>query len=157
MAVTRIPGMADYLIPEAVAVTAETFGIAKKAKNALKIKWSAGPMDQLSDAQIDDLMNGIIDKVTSPGEGVEGTFRWPYVPHAPMQENAACADVKKDAAEIWGSDQIPNTGQRHVAETLGMPGEKVKYNVIPGGGSFGRRLFHVEVVMVSHISQRVGT
>jgi isoquinoline 1-oxidoreductase beta subunit len=156
IAVTHIPGMPDYLIPEAVAVTAETTGIAKKCKNALKIKWSAGPMDQLSDAQIDDVMNGIIDKVTSPGEGIEGTFRWPYVPHAPMQENAALADVRKDSAEIWGSDQIPNTGQRHVAETLGMKVEQVKYNVIPGGGAFGRHLFHDEIVMVAQISQRVG-
>ena len=93
IAVTHIPGMPDYLIPEAVAVTAETFGIAKKAKNALKIKWSAGPMDQLSDAQIDDLLNGIVDQVTSPGEGIEASFRWPYVPHAPMEENASVANV----------------------------------------------------------------
>src|SRR5581483_9034350 len=117
----KIPGfIAVTLIPEAVAVTAETTGIAKKAKNALKIKWSAGPMDSMSDAQIDDMLNGIVDKVTSPGEGLDAVFRWPYVPHAPMQENAACADVKKDSAEIFSSDQIPNTGQRHVAETLGM-------------------------------------
>jgi len=156
IAVTHIPGMPDYLIPEAVAVVAETTGIAQKAKNALKIKWSSGPMDQLSDAQIDDVLNGIIDKVTSPGEGLEGTFRWPYVPHAPMQENAACANVTKDAAEIWGCDQIPNTGQRHVAETLGMKVEQVKYNVVPGGGAFGRHLFHDEIVMVAQISQRVG-
>ena len=58
IAVTHVPGMPDYLIPEAVAVTAETFGIAKKAKEALNIQWSAGPMDQLSDAQIDDLLTG---------------------------------------------------------------------------------------------------
>ncbi|HYH52021.1 MAG TPA: molybdopterin cofactor-binding domain-containing protein, partial [Acidimicrobiia bacterium] len=89
IAVTHIPGMPDYLIPEAVAVTAQTTGIAKKAKDALKIKWSAGPMDAMSDAQIDEMLSGIIDNVTSPGEGVEGTFRWPYVTHAPMQENAA--------------------------------------------------------------------
>src|SRR5205823_10094591 len=110
IAVTHIPGMPDYLIPEAVAVTAETFGIAKKAKNALKIKWSAGPMDSLSDAQIDDMLSGIIDKVASPGEGIDAVFRWPYVTHAPMQENAALADVRKASAEIWGSDQIPTTG-----------------------------------------------
>src|SRR5437588_8920618 len=148
--------MPDYLIPEAVAITAETTGIAKKAKNALKVKWSAGPMDQMSDAQIDDVLNGIIDKVSSPGEGLDATFRWPYVPHAPMQENAALADVRKDSAEIWGSDQIPNTGQRHVAETLGMKVEQVKYNCVPGGGAFGRHLFHDEIVMVAQISQRVG-
>jgi hypothetical protein len=53
-------------------------------------------------------------------------FRWRYVPHAPMQENAACANGKKDSAEIWGSGQIPTTGQRHVAETLDMKVEQVK-------------------------------
>jgi len=156
IAVTHIPGMPDYLIPEAVAVTAETFGIAKKAKNALKIKWSAGPMDQLSDAQIDDALNGIIDKVTSPGEGIDATFRWPYVPHAPMQENAALASVTADKAVIWGSDQVPNTGQRHVAETLGMKVEQVDYHVIPAGGAFGRHLFHDQEVMAAQISQRIG-
>jgi isoquinoline 1-oxidoreductase beta subunit len=156
IAITHIPGMPDYLIPEAVAVTAETTGIAQRAKNALKIKWSAGPMDSMSDAQIDDMLNGIVDKVSSPGEGLDAVFRWPYVPHAPMQENAALADVRKDSAEIWGSDQIPNTGQRHVAETLGMKVEQVKYNVVPGGGAFGRHLFHDEIVMASQISQRVG-
>src|SRR5882724_6418572 len=156
IAVTHIPGMPDYLIPEAVAVTAETFGIAKKAKNALKIKWSAGPMDQLSDAQIDDVLNGIIDKVSSPGDGLDATFRWPYVPHAPMQENAACANVTADKAEIWGSDQVPNTGQRHAAETLGMKVEQVTYHVIPAGGAFGRHLFHDQEIMAAQISQRVG-
>src|SRR5581483_5023394 len=83
IAVTHIPGMPEHLIPEAVAVTAETFGIAKKAKNVLKVKWSTGPMDQLSDAQIDDLLNGIIDKVSAPDteQMIDAKFRWPYVPH----------------------------------------------------------------------------
>jgi isoquinoline 1-oxidoreductase beta subunit len=156
IAVTHIPGMPDVLIPEAVAVTAVTTGIAKKAKEALRIKWSAGPMDAMSDAQIDEMLNEIIDKVASPGEGIEAVFRWPYVTHAPMQENAACADVRKDSAEIWGSDQIPTTGQRQVAETLGMKVEQVKYNCVPGGGAFGRHTHHDEIVMAAQVSQRIG-
>ena len=153
---TQIPGMPDYLIPEGVAVHAETFGIAKKAKNALKIKWSAGPMDSLSDAQIDDLLNGIVDQISNPGEGVEATFRWPYVPHAPLEENAACANVTKDAAEVWGGAQVPGTLQRQLAETLGLPVEKVTYHVIPAGGAFGRHLFHDQDVQVAQIAQRFG-
>jgi isoquinoline 1-oxidoreductase beta subunit len=159
IAVTHIPGMPDYLIPEAVAVTAETFGIAKKAKNALKIKWSAGPMDQLSDAQIDDLLNGIIDKVSSPDNGqpsIDATFRWPYVPHAPMEENDCIADVKSDSAELWAGSEIPITAQRHVAETLGMKMEQVTLHVVPSGGGFGRRLFHDQHVQAAQISQRIG-
>ncbi|HKN49336.1 MAG TPA: molybdopterin cofactor-binding domain-containing protein, partial [Actinomycetota bacterium] len=156
IAVTHIPGMPDYLIPEAVAVTAETFGIAKKAKNALKIKWSAGPMDQLSDAQIDDLLNGIIDKVSSPGEGVDATFRWPYVPHAPMEENTSVGNVTSSGYEGWGACQIPTTLQRHLAETLGMKVEQITYHCIQGGGAFGRHLFHDQDVQVAQAAQRLG-
>jgi isoquinoline 1-oxidoreductase beta subunit len=156
IAVTHIPGQPDYLIPEAVAVTAETFGIAKKAKNALKVKWSAGPMDQLSDAQIDDVMNGIIDKVTSPGEGLDATFRWPYVPHAPMEENTSVGRVTGEGYEGWGACQIPTTLQRHIAETLGIKVEQVTYHCIQGGGAFGRHLFHDQDLQVAQIAQRVG-
>jgi isoquinoline 1-oxidoreductase subunit beta len=156
IAVTHIPGQPDYLIPEAVAVTAETFGIAKKAKNALKIKWSAGPMDTLSDAQIDDMLNGIVDKVTSPGEGIDASFRWPYVPHAPMEENTAVAVVRPDSAEVWGGCQVPGVLQRHLAETLGMKIEQVTYHVVRAGGAFGRHLFHDQDVQAAQIAQRIG-
>ena len=158
IAITHIPGMPEYLIPEGVAVTAETFGIAKKAKNALKIKWSAGPMDQLSDAQIDDLMNSIIEGVSAP-EGdktLDAKFRWPYVPHAPMESNDAVADVRKDSAEVWTGSKIPLTAHRNVATTLGLDVEKVTFHVVPSGGSFGRRLFHDPVVQAAQISQRLG-
>ena len=125
IAVTHIPGMPDYLIPEAVAVTAETFGIAKKAKNALKIKWSAGPMDQLSDAQIDDMLNGIIDQVTSPGEGVEATFRWPYVPARPDGGERLLRHVhRRTSPRAGAAPRCRATLQRQMAETLGMPGRE---------------------------------
>jgi isoquinoline 1-oxidoreductase beta subunit len=156
IAVTPIPGMPDYLIPEAVAVTAETFGIAKKCKDALRIKWSAGPMDQLSDAQIDDMLNGIIDAVTSPGEGVEGTFRWPYVPHAPMEENSSAGKFENGKYEGWGGAQVPAILQRQIAETLGIKVEDVTYHVNPVGGAFGRHLFHDQDVHAAQISQRLG-
>jgi isoquinoline 1-oxidoreductase beta subunit len=156
IAVTRVPGMPDHLIPEAVAVSAETFGIAKKAKDSLKIEWSGGPMDHLSDAQIDDLLKGIVGEITSAGEGLEATFRWPYVPHAPMDENNAIADVRPDRAEVWGSPQIPNTLQRWLAETLGMNVEQVTVHCVPGGGSFGRHNSHDQEVMAAQVSQRIG-
>ena len=158
IAVTHIPGMPEYLIPEAVAVTAETFGIAKKAKDALKIKWSGGPMDQLSDTQIDELMNSIIDEVSAPDGDVtlDAKFRWPYVPHAPMESNDAVADVRQDSAEVWTGCKIPLTAHRNVATTLGLPVEKVTFNVVPSGGSFGRRLFHDPVIHAAQVSQRIG-
>jgi isoquinoline 1-oxidoreductase subunit beta len=158
IAVTHIPGMPEFLIPEAVAVTAETFGIAKKAKDALKIEWSAGPMDQLSDTQIDDMLNGIIDKVTAPDteQMIDAKFRWPYVPHAPMESNDAVADVRADSAQVWAGSKIPTTAHRNIASTLGMKVEQVTLNVVPSGGSFGRRLFHDPLIHAAQVSQRIG-
>jgi isoquinoline 1-oxidoreductase beta subunit len=156
IAVTHVPGMPDYLIPEAVVVTAETFGIAKKAKEALNIQWSAGPMDQLSDAQIDDMLTGIIDSASPPGETMEATFRWPYVPHAPMEPNSAVANVTADKAELWGGAQIPPILQRQLSETLGLPIDAVTVNIMPVGGAFGRHLFHDQEVMAAQASQRIG-
>ncbi|HYT39905.1 MAG TPA: molybdopterin cofactor-binding domain-containing protein [Acidimicrobiia bacterium] len=158
IAVTRIPGMPEFLIPEAVAVTAETFGIAKKAKNALRIKWSPGPMDQLSDAQIDELLNGIIDKVTAPDaeQMIDAKFRWPYVPHAPMEANDAVADVRSDRADVWAGSKIPLPAQRNIATTLGMKVDQVTLHVVPSGGSFGRRLFHDPLIHAAQVSQRIG-
>jgi len=113
-------------------------------------------MDALSDAQIDDVLNGIIDNITSPGEGVEGTFRWPYVPHAPMEENSSAGKFENGKYEGWGGAQVPPILQRQIAETLGIQVEDVTYNVVVAGGAFGRHLFHDQDVQVAQISQRIG-
>ena len=113
-------------------------------------------MDQLSDAQINDLLNGIIDDITAQGDGIEATFRWPYVTHAPMEENSCAANVTGDKAEMWGACQIPLTMQRNVAADLGLPVERVVYHCVPGGGAFGRHLFHDQEVHAAQISQRIG-
>jgi isoquinoline 1-oxidoreductase beta subunit len=159
IAVTQFPGMPEMFIPGGVAVTAETFGIAKKAKNALKIQWGAGPMDNLSDPQIDELLKGIQDKTVTPDsdEGtVDATFRWPYVNHAPMETNTAVGHVTGDKAEIWSGLQIPNTAVRNIAQVLGMKEEQVVIHIMPRGGAFGRYLFHDAALQVAQISQRVG-
>ncbi len=159
IAITHVPGLPDVQIPEAVAVTAATFGQAKKAKNALKINWSSGPMDQLSDAEIDDLLRDLQDDLTTPetGDGlIDAEFRWPYIPHAPLETNTSVADVRADHAEIWGGDKWPIWAHRHIAETLGLEGDQVTFHVIPSGGSFGRRVYHDAHVHAAQVSQRIG-
>src|SRR5205807_2026527 len=42
------------------------------------------------------------------------------------------------------------------AETTGMKIEQVTYNLVPGGGAFGRHTHHDEIVMAAQISQRLG-
>jgi isoquinoline 1-oxidoreductase beta subunit len=159
IAVTTFPGYPEMLIPGGVAITAETFGIAKRAKEALKVTWSAGPMDNLSDKQIDDLLAGIQDKCVAPdlGEGViDASFRWPYVSHAPMETNDAIAHATADGVEIWSGPQIPNTAVRNIASQLGYREDQVKIHIMPRGGAFGRFLFHDSLFQAAQISKILG-
>ena len=57
---------------------------------------------------------------------------------------------------MWGACQIPLTMQRNVAADLGLPVERVVYHCVPGGGAFGRHLFHDQEVHAAQISQRIG-
>src|SRR5437660_7711019 len=159
IAITPFPGYPEMLIPGGVAISAETFGVGRKAKNALKVTWGAGPMDTLSDPQIDDILASIQDKCVAPdtGEGViDATFRWPYVSHAPMETNTAVARVTADKVEIWSGPQIPNTAVRNIAKVLGYAEKDVVIHIGPRGGAFGRWLFHDAVFQSAQISKLAG-
>jgi isoquinoline 1-oxidoreductase beta subunit len=159
IAITPFPGYPEQLIPGGVAISAETFGIAKKAKNALKVTWSAGPMDNLSDPQIDNILAQIQDKCVAPdlGEGViDANFRWPYVSHAPMETNTAVAHATADKVEVWSGPQIPITAVRNIAKVLGYGENQVVIHIMPRGGAFGRFLFHDPVFQAAQISKLLG-
>src|SRR5258706_2197029 len=115
-------------------------------------------MDQLSDAEIDELLNEIIDKVKTPDteQMIDARFRWPAVPHTPMESNDGVADVRADRAEIWGGSHIPIFAHRNLAATLGMKAEQVVLHVVKTGGSFGRGCFHDPLVHAAQVSQRIG-
>ena len=159
IAITPFPGYPEMLIPGGVAISAETFGIARKARDRLKVTWSAGPMDTLSDSQIDDILAGIQDKCVAPdtGEGViDANFRWPYVSHAPMETNTAIANVTPDKVEVWSGPQIPNTAVRNIAKVLGYAEKDIVIHIGPRGGAFGRSLFHDAPFQAAQIAKLLG-
>jgi isoquinoline 1-oxidoreductase beta subunit len=156
--VTAIPGMSEILLSPAVAVVATTFRQAIAGRDALRVQWSPGTMDDVSDQQISDSLRSILDPMTSPdpGDGIDATFEWPYVPHAPMETNDAVADVRAGHAEIWTGAKLPVVSLQDVARTLGLAEGQVTLHCVPAGGSFGRRVFHDAAVHAAQISQRLG-
>lgn len=155
-----MPGVvAVTKIPTGVAVVAETFDQAMKAKNALKVSWNGGPIDSMSDADFRAKLAGAVQPFADPGlltKYVDGTFDFAFVSHAAMEVLSTVADVRSDHAEVWTSTKTPIIAQETVASTLGMPTSKVTLHVIRGGGSFGRRLFFDPAIEAAQISQAVG-
>ncbi|AVH61287.1 MULTISPECIES: xanthine dehydrogenase family protein molybdopterin-binding subunit [Streptomyces] len=143
-----------------VAVVAESFHHAFKARDALRITWAPGPLAALSDAAIRSRLRAAVPRLGTPPRGstqVEGEFEFAFVSHAPMEVLTAVADVRDHGAEMWFSSQTPMNARDTIASAVGLPASKVRVHVTRGGGSFGRRLTFdaaVEAALISKAAHR---
>lgn len=155
-----MPGViAITQIPTGVAVMAETFGQAERARDALVVTWGPGPVDGLSDSDVTNRLNSALLPLTPApplSPVVNATFDFAFVSHAPMETLSAVADVRPDRAEVWAACKSPIIGLREVAAACNLPQSAVTFNVIRAGGSFGRRLFYDAPVEAAQISKKLG-
>ncbi len=163
-AVRKMPGVEFVeVIPHTefvqggVAVGARTFGQCIDAIRELKIRWSKGTSDGLSDADVlkELRANGLPMTPALPGKAIEETFTFYFRPGDPLETNTAVADVRSDRAEIWSAMKSPILAQEQIASMLGLSPSAVKANVIEGGGSFGRRLFCDAAIEAAAVSAKV--
>lgn len=159
-AARALPGVLEVVrVPGGVAVVADSFHYAFKARDALKITWKAGPLAGVSDAQIRSRLKAAVPALGSAPRGstqIEARFEFAFVSHAPMEVLTAVADVRERRAEIWFSSQTPMEARESIAEAVGLPGSAVKVHVMRGGGSFGRRLNYDAAIEAALISKAAG-
>lgn len=159
-AARTMPGvLAIARIPTGVAVVAETFDQAQKARDALQISWNPGPAAGVSDADVRQRLRAAALPFVVPPLGtlsLDTTFDFAFVNHAPLETMAAIADVRPGHAEVWMRSKSPIPAQRGVAQAVGLPLDAVTLHVIRGGGSFGRGLFFDAGPEAAAISKAVG-
>lgn len=146
-------------IPTGVAVAAETFYQAMKARDALRITWGAAPVDSISDSKVNEKLTQAIPPFADPplvSDYVDGTFEFAFVSHAPMETLNAVADVRVDRAELWCASKSPNSVKSAVATATGLPESAITVHMTRGGGSFGRRIYTDAQVEAALISQAIG-
>ncbi|MEV7026146.1 molybdopterin cofactor-binding domain-containing protein [Kitasatospora sp. NPDC093558] len=159
-AARAMPGVLGIVrIPSGVAVLAETFDQAMKARDALVTTWNPGPAAGLSDADVRSRLRAAHAPFLIPPlltQYVDGEFDFAFVNHAPMEVLTAVADVRPNRAELWFAAQTPIVAQQTIAAELGLPQDAVTVHVVRGGGSFGRRLFFDAALEAARISQAAG-
>ncbi|MPY99005.1 MAG: molybdopterin-dependent oxidoreductase [Actinophytocola sp.] len=146
-------------IPTGVAVTARTFHEALRGRDALRVTWGPGPVDDVSDSTVTErLAQAIPPFVNLPllSNHVDGRFEFAFVNHAPMETNAAIADVRQNSAVVWSSTKVPNSTRRQVAKAIGLSENAVTVHVTRGGGSFGRRLSSEAQIEAAQVSRALG-
>ncbi|MFI6156289.1 molybdopterin cofactor-binding domain-containing protein [Kitasatospora sp. NPDC051170] len=159
-AARAMPGVIGVVqIPTGVAVLAETFYQALKARDALRLAWNPGPVAQLSTPDIQrKLRDAHLPFLIPPllTQYLDGEFDFAFVNHAPMEVLTAVADVRPGRAELWFASQSPIIAQQSIAAELGLPQDAVTVHVVRGGGSFGRRLFFDAALEAAQISKAAG-
>jgi len=153
-AARRIPGVADVRItPHGVAVYADGFWAAKKARDALNIEWDdTGAEMRGTDQLIADYRKqadqpGKIAAERGDVEGAQGKatkmlqaeYIFPYLAHAPMEPLDCAIESRNGVCEAWFGSQLQTVDQKTIATVMEVSEEKVKINTLFAGGSFGRR------------------
>jgi isoquinoline 1-oxidoreductase len=84
------------------------------------------------------------------------TYLNSYVAHAPLEPHAALAAVEGGKATVWASTQSPFPVQMQVAQTLGLPVDKVRVIAPYLGGGFGGKSASAQAIEAARLAQRAG-
>ena len=138
----------------AIAVVADTFWSAKRARDQLKIEWDLSGLERSDSSRLWTqykslalvagkvaLQRGddrIIDTIP-PTNRILAEFEFPYLAHTPMEPLNATVRFDGDRAEAWVPSQAQTLDQVAIAEVLGVTPEQVTFHTAYAGGGFGRR------------------
>lgn len=137
-----------------VAVVADKFWPAKRARDLLKIEWDDANVERADSAKLFEQYKSLartqglkaaargdakaIDRVV-PADLLVAEYEFPYLPHAPMEPLNTTVRFDGDAAEVWAGSQFQTLDHAAVAEVLGLKPERVNFHTEMAGGGFGRR------------------
>jgi isoquinoline 1-oxidoreductase subunit beta len=156
---------------DGVAIVADSWWRADKARKSLKVVWDEGPTATQSSKGFADQAAALSKQpatlpIRHDGDAkaalagaahvVEAEYSYPFIAHAPLEPQNCTADVRGDKVEIWAPTQMPAPGLTLVAKTLGVPEANVTVHMVRCGGGFGRRLLNDYMVEAAAISKAAG-
>jgi isoquinoline 1-oxidoreductase beta subunit len=162
--VRAMPGVHSvHRLPGAVAVLASNWWRARRAAEALEVRWtdpapgtaSAMPADFSSQARKARLRTASEGELPAESAGdvaavmptaarvVEATYDAPYLAHAQLEPPSALARFRDDGSlELWAPNQAPEMFQAVAARVAGLPPERVTVHSPMLGGFFGRHFLY---------------
>jgi isoquinoline 1-oxidoreductase beta subunit len=160
-------------VPGGVAVLADDFWSAKKARDALQIEWDEsraytdGTADILAHYRKLAEQPGSVARsdgdttqaLQSAQTRLETLIEFPYLAHAAMEPLNCVVQLRPDGVELWNGEQYQTPDQAALAALFGVEPRQVKINMLYAGGSFGRRANPQSdyVLEAGHIVKASGT
>lgn len=152
-AASKVAGvLAVREVPQGVAVYARSTWAAQRGVAAVVAEWDTAAAERRT---CDQLYAAYAEAARQPGEEaelrgqgsgalagaarlIEAEYRFPFLAHAPMEPGNAIVEIGDGRADLWMGSQIVTLDQRVVAQTLGLPVDRVAVHQMQAGGSFGR-------------------
>lgn len=165
------PGVVAVVeIPRGVAVIANNFWSAKKARDLLNIEWDLSACETRGSEELFKACHELASQkghvVKNKGDAsaalaaadkiIEAKYELPYLTHAAIEPINCVVKAEKNQCELWFACQMPTVDQQEVAAATGVKPEQVKINTLYAGGSFGRRACPSDyVVDAANIAKQV--
>jgi isoquinoline 1-oxidoreductase beta subunit len=180
-AVLAMPGVKQAFVVEGdnrfnglasgVAILADSWWRANKARAKLEVEWDEGSTAQRSSAQFAATAAGLkgqpgqklirkdgdVDTaLAQAAKVIEADYSYPFLSHANIEPQNCTAEVKDGQVEIWAPTQNPQPGREIVAKLLGVKPADVKIHMMRCGGGFGRRLQNDYMAEAAWIARQAG-
>jgi isoquinoline 1-oxidoreductase beta subunit len=153
-----------------VAIVADTWWHAQKARRKLQVDWDEGPHANDSTAGFDAKAKELFSQPPQGQVRVDGdpdaalkdaaklvraTYSYPFISHAPMEPQNCVASYQDGKVEIWAPTQNPGPGRAGVAKLLNIDPKNITIHMIRCGGGFGRRLANDYMIEAAAISKQI--
>ncbi len=154
-----------------VAIVADSWWRANKARQALKITWADHPtraqgsaafaaraaeLRTLPPAKVLRSDGDVAAGLAGGVKAIEASYAYPFLAHAPLEPQNCTAEAKDGKIELWAPTQNPAQGRKIIAKTLNVKPEDITIHMIRCGGGFGRRLMVDAMVEAAWISREIG-
>ena len=157
---------------DGVAVIADNWWLANKARASLAPQWDNGEWDTHSNAGYaqaarDAWASGSGGEIfaekgdteaafAEADQVLEAEYSYPFLAHVAMEPMNCTALMHEDGRmEMWAPSQTPQGGLQSVASYLGVDPAQVTVHITRMGGGFGRRLNNDYMVQVAAIAKEM--
>ena len=166
-----MPGVIDVVqIPDGIAIVADTWWHARKAREGLSVVWDEGAGAALNDkTMLEGLRAGApADKliplkavgdadavIKASNKVVRAEYVMPLLSHSPLEPMNFTAHFHDNKVDLIGPTQWQDAAQGTVAKVLGVKPEDVTLRTTFLGGGFGRRIDIDYIIQAAQISKAV--